>query len=123
MARTGVFAFDSNNLGDAMQSLSVLSHLASVDTFVDRDRMADFQIDLAISRRIYGTGEIRLRLGYQTFDLPVLRWTDHFVPVSVPTFPGFSKLRFRVESASWKTSDWHDEGYPNDLARPPQWVS
>jgi hypothetical protein len=38
---TGVFAFATQNLGDEMQSLAVAAHLARVDRFLDRDRLAE----------------------------------------------------------------------------------
>jgi hypothetical protein len=81
------------------------------------DRVGVQSIKLDIARKFYGTGEIRLRLGCQTFDLPVLLWTDKYVLVSIPTFPGISKLRLRVESTVWKGKDWHDEGLLSDLAK------
>lgn len=38
----GLFAFTTPNLGDDMQSFAVLAHLDRVHTFVDRDRLPDF---------------------------------------------------------------------------------
>ncbi len=38
----GLFTFDTNNLGDEMQSLAVLAHVDRVRTFIDRDHLADF---------------------------------------------------------------------------------
>lgn len=39
--KTAVFTFATPNLGDEMQSLAVLAHLAHVDEFLDRDRLAE----------------------------------------------------------------------------------
>jgi hypothetical protein len=39
---TGVFTYDTPNLGDEMQAFAALAHLERVSTFIDRDRMADF---------------------------------------------------------------------------------
>jgi hypothetical protein len=39
--KTGLFAFTTHNIGDDMQMLAVLAHLPRVDTFLDRDRLAD----------------------------------------------------------------------------------
>jgi hypothetical protein len=84
------------------------------------DRVGEQAVELNIARRFVGTGEIRLRLGDRTFDLSVLLWTDRFVLVTIPTFPGFSKFRFRVESNPWKQNEWRDEGLLVDLASPPR---
>lgn len=43
--RAGLFAFETQNIGDDMQQLAVLSHLPSVSTFLDRDRLPSFTSD------------------------------------------------------------------------------
>jgi hypothetical protein len=39
----GVFAYETRNLGDDLQAFAALAHLDRVTTFVDRDKVADFQ--------------------------------------------------------------------------------
>lgn len=41
--KTGLFTFTTHNIGDDMQMLAVLPHLSRVDTFMDRDRLADVE--------------------------------------------------------------------------------
>lgn len=42
MIATGVFAFETHNLGDEMQSFAVLGHVDRVHAFLDRDRLPDY---------------------------------------------------------------------------------
>ena len=42
MAATGIFTFETHNLGDEMQSFAVLGHVDRVNTFLNRDRLPDY---------------------------------------------------------------------------------
>jgi hypothetical protein len=63
-------------------------------------------------------GRIRLSLGAQAFELPVVAWNDRRVRVGLRGFPGLSKFEFVVEACRAGGDDWAAWGRLRDLVVP-----
>jgi hypothetical protein len=64
-------------------------------------------------------GRVRLRLKERIFELTVRGWSDRWVEVALPGFPGLSKIDFTVEVCPRETEDWIAWGRLRELAAEP----